>query len=37
MNFKSARLPALAVLEASGAPCLHFKAKPRRKNPPARG
>ena len=27
MNFKSARPPALAVLEASGAPCLCFKAK----------
>jgi hypothetical protein len=32
MNFRSARLPALAVLEASGAPCLHFQPKPRRQN-----
>ncbi|MDR1349360.1 MAG: hypothetical protein LBJ59_01010 [Zoogloeaceae bacterium] len=29
MNFKSARAPALDVLEASGASCLWFKAKPR--------
>ncbi|MDR0735463.1 MAG: hypothetical protein LBF51_01295 [Zoogloeaceae bacterium] len=36
MNFKSARSPALVVLEASGAPCLHFKAKFHRKNPVGR-